>query len=828
MTLDFKKLNTGKSADTIFDPQKIFHALPAKDKKYTYLRDVQGEVLSAWLSRRNEKDLVVKMNTGSGKTVVGLLMLKACLNEDQGPAVYIVPDKYLTEQVLKEAKSLGIEAVDEITNPRFMQGKAIFVTNIRTLINGMSKFGVGREGAKIEIGSIIIDDAHACMAIVEQQFCLNIPNTHEIYTSLLALFKQDLQGQDTVGTQDLEQGDPRALITVPYWAWIDKQDQIIKTINAAKTDDLLKFNWPLIKDILSLCRCIFGGTQLEISAPCLPISSIPSFATAKRRIYMTATLANDTILVSDFDANPQSVKEPISPKTANDIGDRMILIPQELNPNTTDDQIKTLVSGFSKKENVVVIVPSRYRAEYWKDVAQLVLNTNNIDDGVEKLCSGHVGLMVIINRYEGIDLPDGACRLLVIDGLPDVHRLRDKIEQAVLSGSKAYRSKQIQKIEQGMGRGIRSTDDYCAVILMGASLIRQLNMKGAKDFLTPATQAQLELSSQVAAQIEGKGLKAIEEVINILLSRNPEWVQQAKNALIEISYPKETKINETVVLQRKAFDAAQGNRFAEAVECMEGAVALEQENAVAAWMMQQEAEYLHHIDKVRSQSVLTAASKKSLNILKPMVGIEYRKIQTANMEQAKICSDFLKQRFSSANEMIIEVNGLASDLVFAPNSYNSFEAALSEIAYHIGFVGQRPEKQSNTGPDVLWAVGDKKYYVIECKNEATAALISKKYSNDLAGHVNWFGRVYDQTCVCTPIMVHKSRIFDRLASPHAKTRIINEEKLPLLVNAIKGFAIAVADKQDDVKAIRDALAANKLTASAFIDAFTVNYKISEK
>ncbi len=44
------------------------------------------------------------MNTGSGKTVVGLMILKSCLNEEKGPAVYVVPDKFLVSQVCEEAK----------------------------------------------------------------------------------------------------------------------------------------------------------------------------------------------------------------------------------------------------------------------------------------------------------------------------------------------------------------------------------------------------------------------------------------------------------------------------------------------------------------------------------------------------------------------------------------------------------------------------------------------------------------------------------------------------------------------------------------------------
>ncbi len=83
-----------------------------------------------WHERRTESDLLVKMNTGGGKTVVGLMMLKGCLNEGASPAIYITPDIYLADQVRDEAKALGIETTDDPRSGRFQSGKAILVTYI--------------------------------------------------------------------------------------------------------------------------------------------------------------------------------------------------------------------------------------------------------------------------------------------------------------------------------------------------------------------------------------------------------------------------------------------------------------------------------------------------------------------------------------------------------------------------------------------------------------------------------------------------------------------------------------------------------------------------
>jgi hypothetical protein len=65
-------------------------------------------------------------------------------------------------------------------------------------------------------------------------------------------------------------------------------------------------------------------------APCPPIDRIPSLLGAKRRIYLTATLADDSILVTHFGADPQTIGTLITPETADDLGDRMILTPWKL------------------------------------------------------------------------------------------------------------------------------------------------------------------------------------------------------------------------------------------------------------------------------------------------------------------------------------------------------------------------------------------------------------------------------------------------------------------------------------------------------------------
>ena len=91
---------SGTTKPLNIEPRDIFMALPQREKGYEYPRDVQTEVWEKWSKKKKKKDCIIKMNTGSGKTVVGLLVLQSCLNEKKGPAVYVVPDNFEWHNVL--------------------------------------------------------------------------------------------------------------------------------------------------------------------------------------------------------------------------------------------------------------------------------------------------------------------------------------------------------------------------------------------------------------------------------------------------------------------------------------------------------------------------------------------------------------------------------------------------------------------------------------------------------------------------------------------------------------------------------------------------------
>ena len=187
--MDLLSRLSGNSKPLSIEPREIFMSLPQRAKGYEYPRDVQSEVWRKWFDVRDEKNCIIKMNTGSGKTVVGLLILQSCLNEGKGPAVYAVPNKYLVDQVCNEAKMLGIRTSTDRDNYLYNENKAILVTTIHAIVNGRSVFGMNPSPI-YPIGSIIIDDVHACLDTISEQFSVKIPYNHELYKEIIQLFAE--------------------------------------------------------------------------------------------------------------------------------------------------------------------------------------------------------------------------------------------------------------------------------------------------------------------------------------------------------------------------------------------------------------------------------------------------------------------------------------------------------------------------------------------------------------------------------------------------------------------------------------------------------------
>jgi hypothetical protein len=450
----------------------------------------------------------------------------------------------------------------------------------------------------------------------------------------------------------------------------------------------------------------------------------------------------------------------------------------------------------------------------------MTLTAENLEQGVERLRKTKGNLAVLVNKYDGIDLPDDACRILVVDGVPDTRRLIDAYEQGTLSDSERYLSRQVQRIEQGMGRGIRSNEDYCVVILMGLKLLKVLYAQGAVQYFSPATRKQLNLSREISQQIAQKGLDALAEPINDVLTRTSGWVAAAKNTLIDVAYPAEEAVDPIIILQRQAYEAFRRGKYGEAAEILQSATNSSTEDTVKGSLMEQSAAALHRADKVTSQARLAAAGDRNRRVTKPLAGIAYKKIDTQGVDQAQLAREFLTSQYKTGNALVIGVNAILEHLIFSEFGTGEFEESLMMIGKHLGFKTQRPEKEKTAKLDVLWAVGNQQYILFPCKSGATTNVISKSYADQASGNMNWFEQTYGVGCVGTPVIVHPSDTLDKDAYAPNSTRVIDKAAMTKFREAVTIYANGIKDAFDNPTQIKAHFNANNLLAAQFVEAFT--------
>ena len=107
--VDFKKMAASQNPMLRITPDEIFDRLP-KPQSFDDLHSSQAEVLDAWFANRKTKDTVIKLNTGGGKTLIGLLIALSSARELKRGALYLVDNKQLAHQVCEQARTLGIPA----------------------------------------------------------------------------------------------------------------------------------------------------------------------------------------------------------------------------------------------------------------------------------------------------------------------------------------------------------------------------------------------------------------------------------------------------------------------------------------------------------------------------------------------------------------------------------------------------------------------------------------------------------------------------------------------------------------------------------------------
>jgi len=109
MTFDFSKIKPRKKEALPVDPIELFQKLKVSDPGINDLWLAQGDALRKWHDNRLKDDVGIVLNTGAGKTLVGLLIAQSLVNETRNKVLYACSSIQLVEQTAEKAKGYGLD-----------------------------------------------------------------------------------------------------------------------------------------------------------------------------------------------------------------------------------------------------------------------------------------------------------------------------------------------------------------------------------------------------------------------------------------------------------------------------------------------------------------------------------------------------------------------------------------------------------------------------------------------------------------------------------------------------------------------------------------------
>lgn len=462
--------------------QELWNTLDRNKTKFEFTRGHQTKLLEEIyqeFKKGNSKDFALSLPTGTGKTVIGLMLAYFTMLNEGVKSIYLCPNKFLCDQVLSEAKDLGTPAVGiygnwnslpESSTAPFLNGSAIGVATYSTIFNSAPKIG--------DVGLIIMDDVHASGDAIIANWSIRINNSdnpqlyQEVYGAVYPFLNKE---QKTA--LDSKPGRAASHEMLYSKQWLNIVDSLIQIFDSHANDMELKYTWKWNHPKIENYVCLISYQTFEIRPITPPTSTVREFRDARFRVYMSATIDNtgnlENIVGIDklrwvFD---RDVDVP---------GNRLILNLNTLIPNVRDENRVTLIA--EKVRRLIVLTQSKSQQADLRDALETAHYSGRIFTPTQSDISTELigfkdsskAVIILAGRYDGLDFGGKSADGVLIYRLPEaINEFEFFVTQKWQTRDEA-RARAIQRIHQGMGRCTRKDSDDVMIFLVGDELVKVL------------------------------------------------------------------------------------------------------------------------------------------------------------------------------------------------------------------------------------------------------------------------------------------------------------------------------------------------------------------
>lgn len=512
------------------DPESLFRDL--RKRTVPGLLSHQADLLRSYLTvHARYADIALQLPTGSGKTLVGLLIAEWRRLKYGERVVYLCPTRQLVNQVAQQAvNKYGIDLHAFVgsraeysarASADWQSAEAVAVTTYSSLFNTNPFFA--------DPDLVILDDAHSAENYVSAFWSLLIEKSnreHEaafsallgVVVSLLPSFDKSRFAAKPRDTEDLQWVEK-----IPTPAFQSIIDEVVPLLDEHTQGTNLRYTWNMLRNSLHACHLYISRRAILIRPLIPPSNTHVPFSGAKQRLYMSATLGAGGDLERVTGRQPiHKIPVPIG-WDKQGIGRRFFLFPQRSLDDRDTEQF--VMDSIEIAGRALYIVPDERSAEIVRRaIAEAagctIFNATQIEDSKKPFVESDKAVAVIANRYDGIDLVDDECRLLLFDGLPGGANLQERFFVLRVTAQLLLDDRILTRLVQGFGRCTRSPTDYAAVVILGENLNNYLFKKDRRKFFHPEIQAELDFGLE---QSKSSSAAEMLELLHHFFDQDAEW-----------------------------------------------------------------------------------------------------------------------------------------------------------------------------------------------------------------------------------------------------------------------------------------------------------------
>ncbi len=476
----------------------------------------QREILAAY--EPLDTDAAVELPTGTGKTLIGLLVGEDIRARQGVPVAYLAGNKQLAQQVERQARELNFPVVRfqgrketwSLRNVRaYNFGQAIGVMNYWNYFNASP----GVEPA----GLLILDDVHLLEQPLRDFFTVTVARSDALYPELLQRIVSRCPyyslAEDLLNSVD-PPGPPEMLV------FLDSAD-LVEEVRDLLDDRLVDgsdawWAWQQIRHSLEVCCWLVSRRAVSFTPYIPPAQTVRHFSDPARRLYLSATIGSVDDLRRRLGTPPLAkLTASVQPRQ----GERMVVIRDATEPWSAMELVDAVRPFLVRHQKALWLCARKATASAVESALdnsglpgaiRILEGDNGADEPFAAEPQGH---LIAAGRYDGMDFPDQTCRVEILPEVPVATSDLEEWANAYLRDAAFAEARFSQRVAQALGRCNRSENDRAVYILTDPEFLTRFSQRRTVDALADDVRPDIIAALDRSDQSFTGGLKEAERFL---------------------------------------------------------------------------------------------------------------------------------------------------------------------------------------------------------------------------------------------------------------------------------------------------------------------------